>query len=554
MIKRCLAAILIMAMALSMVVYADTVDDGITCVVGNGGKITVEGPGEGRFVILTVFPLALTVSEAVEGDKIYCHDQTEISDGTFGFEFTMDAPSGDYTVLLSFEDSVVTTKITDYVSYTDYTTPAELINTEVKEDDAAGVLEVIENDTYRKDLKFTNASYDVLDGTTNFAEIFMDLIENEMGETGLNYDEISKGVKLFDKAVYVQLLNDDKTVDAFEDNTISEVEDVYGSYMTKDYFTDALEDVITDKLTGRDFATYEEYKKFLDDALVLAIVQEPDGYGNIQKVLKSEIDVFSDDISSSDITESVCKKLAGSDIDTISDLEDEIIELGSTSGSGGSGGGGGGGGIVQIPVTPNVGDDDLTISTDDEGTPSTIPTDIYTDIANYSWAREAIIGLSEKRIVNGMGDNTFYPQYNVKREEFAKIMINAFFADSAENAGASFADASENDWFYSYISAAYNLGIAQGMGDGTFGVGRNITRQDMSVMIYNAAKAAGIDLDAADEKEFDDDDSIAGYAKDAVYALKKANVINGKGKNTFDPTGYATRAEAAVIVYRLLNL
>ena len=45
------------------------------------------------------------------------------------------------------------------------------------------------------------------------------------------------------------------------------------------------------------------------------------------------------------------------------------------------------------------------------------------------------------------------------------------------------------EWYYGYVSGAYAAaGIIKGFDDGTFGVGLNITRQDMSVMIYNALK------------------------------------------------------------------
>jgi heme-binding NEAT domain protein len=46
---------------------------------------------------------------------------------------------------------------------------------------------------------------------------------------------------------------------------------------------------------------------------------------------------------------------------------------------------------------------------------------------------------------------------------------------------------------------------------------------------------------------FADDAQISDWAKEAVYAIKAAGYISGKGENRYDPQGTATRAEAAKI-------
>ena len=51
--------------------------------------------------------------------------------------------------------------------------------------------------------------------------------------------------------------------------------------------------------------------------------------------------------------------------------------------------------------------------------------------------------------------------------------------------------------------------------------------------------------------EFTDDAHIAAYAKDAVYALQQAGIINGMGGGAFAPRETATRAAAAKVVYGL---
>ena len=55
-----------------------------------------------------------------------------------------------------------------------------------------------------------------------------------------------------------------------------------------------------------------------------------------------------------------------------------------------------------------------------------------------------------------------------------------------------------------------------------------------------------------DYQDFNDEDDITDYAKDAIGVLFKAGVINGKLGNVFDPKGLSTRAEVAAMLHRFL--
>lgn len=55
-----------------------------------------------------------------------------------------------------------------------------------------------------------------------------------------------------------------------------------------------------------------------------------------------------------------------------------------------------------------------------------------------------------------------------------------------------------------------------------------------------------------EDVSFNDENEIDEYAKEAVAALSKAKIINGDNGN-FRPKSYATRAEAAKIVYEIIK-
>jgi hypothetical protein len=77
----------------------------------------------------------------------------------------------------------------------------------------------------------------------------------------------------------------------------------------------------------------------------------------------------------------------------------------------------------------------------------------------------------------------------------------------------------------------------------------------MMVMVERALKAAGTELGHAAPEHlegFKDAASIAGYAKKSVAGLLEAGLVEGSGNN-LNPTGLTSRAEAAVLLYRLYN-
>ena len=76
----------------------------------------------------------------------------------------------------------------------------------------------------------------------------------------------------------------------------------------------------------------------------------------------------------------------------------------------------------------------------------------------------------------------------------------------------------------------------------------------MAVICLNAAKSAGISIPEMSDEAFSDDAAISDYAKNAVYTLKEMQIIGGMGDDRYEPQGFATRAQAAVIIYRLLSI
>ena len=180
----------------------------------------------------------------------------------------------------------------------------------------------------------------------------------------------------------------------------------------------------------------------------------------------------------------------------------------------------------------------------------------FYDLDDCTWAKDTILKLFYKGVVNGTSDGRYEPMRTVTREEFVKLLSEAF-GFTVDDAQSTFSDVPKDRWSYKYISSAVLKGITKGTSETTFEPLRTITREEMAVMCLNAItaykdKEIEIDANSADIS-FADNDKIAPYAFYAVTVLNSKGIILGRDNNCFAPKATSTRAEAAVIVARAIE-
>ena len=122
--------------------------------------------------------------------------------------------------------------------------------------------------------------------------------------------------------------------------------------------------------------------------------------------------------------------------------------------------------------------------------------------------------------------------------------------EEAENA---FADVLSDAWYKPYVLKAKNFGMVNGISETEFGIGSNITRQDMAVMIARTIEKMNLEVEKLDVGTFADDEKVSDYASEAVAFMKSIGIIEGYN-NEFRPLDNLTRAEASKIVFELIKL
>lgn len=178
--------------------------------------------------------------------------------------------------------------------------------------------------------------------------------------------------------------------------------------------------------------------------------------------------------------------------------------------------------------------------------------EIFADIQANHWAFDSVASLAEQGIVSGDDNGNFRPDDAITREEFVKLLVCALGIE-ADGTEMPFTDVAENEWYAPYVAAAYAAGIVSGNEAGVFGVGQQITRQDMAVMVCRAAETVGQTLEGG-TLNFTDNDAIADYAKEAIGKMQNAGLLNGIGDGTFAPTESASRAQAAKVIAGLMMI
>lgn len=218
---------------------------------------------------------------------------------------------------------------------------------------------------------------------------------------------------------------------------------------------------------------------------------------------------------------------------------------GASPAGGGSAGGGGGTGASELPgfVETNISLEE-TIEPD-------VTESMFADMDTDHWAYENVKKLKELGIVNGDENGNFNPSAIVTREQFLKMLVLATNVQLGSTQ-TKFDDVDENQWYAQYVSAGVDAGLINGITTDTFGVGAEIIRQDMALMIARIINNNNMPVTQTSEL-FDDDAEVSDYAKDAVYKVRDAGIIEGYN-NMFSPKNSLTRAEAATVIVKLLDL
>ena len=180
----------------------------------------------------------------------------------------------------------------------------------------------------------------------------------------------------------------------------------------------------------------------------------------------------------------------------------------------------------------------------------------FTDVAQGAWYYSAVEAMYESGLMKGKTETTFDPTANMSRAEFVTV-LSRLAAINAANYGyadeLNFNDTDSDAWYADAAGWAVGAGLTKGTSDTTFSPTRQITRQEMAVLIVRFVQYLGEEVpDNAKVESFADSDKIADWAKADIETMRKYGLIQGDANGNFNPLGNADRSSVATIAMRLL--
>lgn len=505
----------------------------------NDGYIELSGTmkfaDENSFVVLSVVGGKNSDGSAMPdgGNVVYVSEKNALAKGEWNFDFALEN-SGFYTAYVGSK-ALDENEVMEFyfINKTKFDTAAAALNSA---ETAAEISEVLKNSA---------ADLGVPIESINEADAVAALLKTELGNSAPEPKEMQRLLKT---CCMIADLNGGKI------STLKEYAEVLckNGAACADYLTDTVLSDACGKLSKKGFGGSEEFYNKAEDVIIVSAINNgsADTVKNILSDYKTKLGA--NGVSISDKLVEAMTRRSFSDLTDVKKFIANYTESGSggnssSSGSGGSGGSGGTGSSFGSKNT-YIGKEAELPNTSDEDSKTIYPFD---DIADISWAADAITQLSYRGVLNGKSERLFTPNDNVTREEFAKIITVAFKLNLV-NTECPFGDVDENNWAYPYIRSAYKAGIIKGVSDTEFGYGQNITREDLCVMIDRMIEIGELTLPQNNESvTFADEGAVSEYAKESVHRLARADIVSGDGTN-FNPKAYATRAEAAKIVYLAL--
>lgn len=182
----------------------------------------------------------------------------------------------------------------------------------------------------------------------------------------------------------------------------------------------------------------------------------------------------------------------------------------------------------------------------------------FADMAGH-WAREAVNDLGSRMIIQGNSSGCFNPNQSITRAEYIDAIVKGLGL-KPQSGITPFPDVNSADWFNCSANTAYTYGLISGLADGKFHPADFITREQAFEIIAKAMKLTGLKAklaSASDSAEqtlsaFIDAGLISGWAKSSVIDCLQAGIIVGMTGTELAPKTYISKAEAAIIVRRLL--
>ena len=175
----------------------------------------------------------------------------------------------------------------------------------------------------------------------------------------------------------------------------------------------------------------------------------------------------------------------------------------------------------------------------------------FSDVENH-WAKESVECLAQMGILRGVGNDDFFPDGKVTRAEFI-TMIARTFEMGTDTKKSVFSDVDALDWYGESVLAAFEAGIISEAD--RFRPNEPITREEMTKIVTNTMFIYLYEPKnlISYQNEFSDSGDISDWAVTPIAVAATLGIVRGNEQKCFLPKENTTRAEAATVLYRMMD-
>ena len=187
----------------------------------------------------------------------------------------------------------------------------------------------------------------------------------------------------------------------------------------------------------------------------------------------------------------------------------------------------------------------------------------FADVPAGHWAADAVAFAASRELFSGTSETTFGPEIPMNRGMLVTVLYR--LEDMPVISGGNpFTDVEDGMYYTDAVLWADTSGIVAGDGSGAFAPNRDITREELAVILHRYAQHKGYGTsERADLSAYADAGSISSYAVQAMAWANAAGLITGDGSGALNPGGDgsgalnpggpASRSEVAAILQRFME-
>jgi len=177
----------------------------------------------------------------------------------------------------------------------------------------------------------------------------------------------------------------------------------------------------------------------------------------------------------------------------------------------------------------------------------------FKDVKSSDWYYSSVNYVAEQGIMNGTSNTKFSPKASLTRAMGVTLLYRVAGSPSVAGVTLPFNDVKGGQWYTNAVKWAYKNGIVTGKSSTYFHTNGNITRAEFATILkrYSDFKKYTLPVNRSDS--FADSGKVPSWAFMAVWAMYRAEIINGRDDGRFDPNAKITRAEAAAMIERFMK-